>query len=254
VNVSTIPYPASFSGPDTLICYGDTAQLHASMTGNTFSWLPSATLSDASILDPRAFPLSTTTYTLRVSDNLGCPKPGISRITVNVEAKILANGGNDTAIVMGQPLQLHASGAPFFSWWPARGLNHNSIHDPIAVLNDTITYFLKAYDKIGCFGLDTIHIKVYKTAPDILVPNAFTPGKNTNAVFRPITLGIASLEFFRVYNRWGQLVFSTAEMGKGWDGTIGSSVQASSTYVWMVRGKDYTGKVIAKQGTVVLIR
>jgi len=67
-------------------------------------------------------------------------------------------------------------------------------------------------------------------------------------------LGISSLEYFRVYNRWGQLLFSTSQMGQGWDGRIQGQLQESNAYLWMLRGTDYTGKVIAKKGTVVLIR
>lgn len=105
----------------------------------------------------------------------------------------------------------------------------------------------------GCFAMDTIHIKVFKTKPDIFVPNAFAPnGRNT--LLRPVPVGISKLEYFRVYNRWGQLVFHTTQPGKGWDGTISGKLQDGGVYVWMVQGKDYTGKIVAKKGTAVLIR
>jgi gliding motility-associated-like protein len=86
------------------------------------------------------------------------------------------------------------------------------------------------------------------------VPNAFTPGSISNNLFRPICMGIASLEYFYVYNRWGQLLFSTSQMGQGWNGRIQGKLQDSGAYLWIVKGTDYTGKVISKKGTVVLIR
>jgi len=67
-------------------------------------------------------------------------------------------------------------------------------------------------------------------------------------------VGISNMEYFRVFNRWGQLVFQTSIMGRGWDGTIGGRPQATGTYVWMVKGTDFTGKVIVKKGTAILIR
>ena len=254
VNVRTVPYPGSFAGNDTTVCYADTAQLQASIKGIRFNWTPTNFLSDPTILNPLAFPLSTTVYSLYVYDTLGCPKPGISTITVNVDPKIVAFAGNDTSIVVGQPLQLSASGAPYFSWSPTTYLDQNDIPNPKVVLQDNMSYVLKAYTEAGCFGLDTINIKVFKTAPDIFVPNAFTPGKNVNSVFRPIPVGISILQYFRVYNRTGELVFSTNKIGRGWDGTVNGRPQDSGGFVWVVKGIDYTGKIIYKKGTMVLIR
>jgi gliding motility-associated-like protein len=102
--------------------------------------------------------------------------------------------------------------------------------------------------------MDTVNIKVFKTAPDIFVPNAFTPDLESNPVFRPIPVGISTLRYFRIFNRWGQLVFSTSQSGKGWDGTVSGKLQNAGTYAWMVEGTDYTGKTITKKGTMVLIR
>ena len=131
-------------------------------------------------LTPSAFPLETRTYTLLGFDTFGCPKPGIDRIVVNVREEIIANAGNDTAIVKGQPLKLHGSGSDFFAWSPETGLNSTSISDPIAVIDRNISYVLKAFNSTGCFDLDTMNVQVFQTMPDIFVPNAFVPGgRNT---------------------------------------------------------------------------
>jgi PKD repeat protein len=233
VTVFAVPYPGSFAGKDTSVCYDDTARLNASIKGIRFTWSPANSLSDPSILDPFAFPTSTTTYSLFVYDTLGCPKPGISSVTVNVKEKINAFAGNDTSIVVGQPLKLSGSGAPYFSWSPPSYLDQNDIPNPVTILNDNFSYVLRAYDDIGCFALDTINIKVFKTAPDIFVPNAFTPGKNLNSVFRPIPVGLSSLTFFRIYNRNGLLVFSTSKIGAGWDGNVEAGRRiAADMYGW----------------------
>jgi gliding motility-associated-like protein len=75
-----------------------------------------------------------------------------------------------------------------------------------------------------------------------------------NDVFKPIGVGIKNIEYFRVYNRWGQLVFSTSVNGEGWDGKIGGKLQGTNTFVWIVRGIDYLDKPFFKKGTVTLIR
>ena len=243
VNIRTVPYPTAMAGPDTTICFEDTAHLHARMIASRFTWTPTNTLLNFNTLNPIAFPLKTTQYVLTVTDTLGCPKPTKDTMVLTVRPRILAFAGRDTSIVVGQPLQLHASGAEFFKWTPPVGLNRTDISNPIALLNENATFVLKAFTEEGCFALDTINVKVFKTAPDIFVPNAFTPDRETNPVFRPIPVGISALRYFRIFNRWGQMVFSTNEAGKGWNGMVSGKLQNSQTYAWMVEGVDYTGKL-----------
>jgi gliding motility-associated-like protein len=255
MTVRTVPYPFVNAGPNVTICYDDTTQLNANMTASSFTWSPVNTLINANTLNPLAYPLTTTRYIITVTDVLGCPKPFRDTIIVSVRPKIKAFAGNDTAIVVGQPLQLNATGSILYSWSPATGLNKTDVHNPVATLSDNMTYILRAYTPESCEGFDTINIKVFKTNPDIFVPNAFTPGKHTNNLFRPAaTPGINRLEFFRVYNRWGQLVYSTTQIGAGWDGTIAGKPQDSGTFVWIVQGTDFTGKKVFKKGTMILIR
>lgn len=255
VSIRTVPYPQSFAGPDTTICFDDTASLHGRIVGSSFNWSPTGALINSGTLSPSAFPKRPTNYILSVYDTLGCPKPGRDTLLVFVLDEIFAFAGRDTAIVVGQPLQLNASGAEFFTWSPPVGLNRTDIGNPVAKLNNNITYYLRAINEQGCFDLDTLNVKVFKTKPDIFVPNAFTPGGTRNNLFRPAaTPGISKLEYFRVYNRWGQLVFTTSEIGRGWDGTLGGKSQNAGTYVWVVQGKDYTGETITKKGVMILIR
>jgi gliding motility-associated-like protein len=110
------------------------------------------------------------------------------------------------------------------------------------------------YTPDNCFGLDTINIRVFQTGPDIFVPNAFTPGKGTNGLFRPIPVGILEIDYFRVYNRWGELMFNGSGETLGWDGNYNGKPQGPGGYVWIVQGKDFTGKVINRKGTMILIR
>jgi gliding motility-associated-like protein len=199
--------------------------------------------------------VATTSYILAVYDVLGCPKPGRDTVVVTVRPPVIASAGNDTSVTVNEPLKLTATGAPFYLWTPATYLDHDDIQSPTALFPNSgvYTYAVKAFTKENCFGIDTIHIKVYQTAPDIFVPNAFTPGGTENIVFRPIAVGISRIDYFLIYNRWGEMVFSSND-GTGWNGSYAGKPQASGTYVWVVEGHDYTGKTIKKKGTMVLIR
>jgi PKD repeat protein len=252
--VRTVPYPGANAGQDVFICYDDTTQLNATIAGSAFTWTPANSLIDAQSLNPLAYPRRSTAYVLTVTDNIGCPKPGRDTVFVGVRPPVRAFAGNDTSIVVGQPLQLNARGGDIYQWSPSFGLNASNINNPVANLSQNQTYQVRVSTPEDCFAFDTINITVFKTNPDIFVPNAFTPGRTANAIFRPIPVGISQFDFFRIYNRYGQMVFSTSEAGRGWDGRIGGKEQGTGSYVWMVQGRDFTGKMIFKKGTVVLIR
>jgi PKD repeat protein len=189
----------------------------------------------------------------------GCFDTASQTVLVVAPPKVYA--GDDTAVVINQPLQLQATtsdeSGDIFLWSPSTGLDNTTITNPIAILGgniDSIRYYVKATDTAGCYGEASIAVKVFKTSPNIFVPNAFTPGTSVNSIFRPIPVGISSIRYFRIYNRWGQLVYSTSRLGDGWDGTISGKPQGMGSYVWIVEGTTYTGVTISKKGTMTLIR
>jgi gliding motility-associated-like protein len=252
--VSTVPYPVAVASNDTSICFGDNARLFAS-GGITYRWSPSEGLSNNSIANPTASPTRSIRYLVSVFDNKGCPKPGIDSVRVRVVPQVPAFAGNDTSIVLNQPLQLNATGGTAYAWTPTTGLNNPNISSPVANPTGNISYIVRVSTPEGCFAKDTINVKVFNSKPDIFVPTAFTPNNDSkNDQLIPIPVGITKLEYFKVYNRYGELVFNTTQIGRGWDGRIKGKEQNTSTYVWYVQGVDYTGKTIFKKGTSTLIR
>ena len=226
--------------------------------GNNWSWLSDASLSNDSILNPVAYPVHTSDYVFTAYDNRGCPKPGRDTVRVIVLPKMVAFAGRDTAVVVGQSLQLNASGGDTYLWSPAQSLSDANIANPVAVFNepsDGLPYKVQVYNSAGCFDTAFINIKVFATLPTVFVPSAFTPNNDgKNDVLRPVAVGMQQIQFFQVYNRWGHLVFSTQQNGKGWDGRVNGQLQSNNTFVWMVKAIDFTGAVYFKKGTVTLIR
>lgn len=253
ITVKAVPYPYVYAGEDTVVCFEDTAQLKGAVTTASYYWAASSALSDTRILNPMAWPRQSTTFTLTAYDTLGCPKPSLDEVLVTVRERILASAGNDTAIVRGQPLMLQGSGAELFEWSPPEKLDNPNSANPTAMLDEDATYILKAFTSEGCFAMDTMNVVVFKTGPDIFVPNAFAP-EGKNKILKPVAPGIASFLYFRVYNRWGQLVFQSNSANEGWNGIFGGRLQDAGTFVWMVSGIDYTGRTISKKGTSILIR
>lgn len=256
--VRVVPYPAANAGADTTICFGNRIRLNGKITGNSWIWSPANTLSATNVLNPLAAPARTTSYILTVTDSLGCPKPGRDTMVITVIPPVKANAGNDTVALPGQPIQLIATGGTSYVWTPETGLSDPSVFNPIAILEDgydSIRYKVRVYDSRFCFAEDEITIRIFHSGPEIYVPSAFTPnGDGKNDILRPIAVGITKLHFFNIYNRWGQLVFSTTELGKGWDGIYHGTAQPSAAYVFTTEGTDYLGKTVYRKGTSVLIR
>ncbi|HWB26756.1 MAG TPA: PKD domain-containing protein [Chitinophagaceae bacterium] len=259
--INEIPYPQANAGPDVSVCYGKTVQLSASIRGSSFAWTPSNSLYKANTLAPYAGPQTTTTYLLTVYDTLNkpnCPKPALSYVTVKVIPPVQAYAGHDTSIVVGQPLQLNATGGSSYTWQPVTGLDNPDIANPISLPPagiTSITYTVKVADSNNCAAYANVTVNIYQTQPEIFVPTAFSPnGDGHNDILRPIVAGLKEFDYFKIYNRWGNLVFSSSNSSDGWDGTYGGAKQQSGTYVFVARGIDYMGHQVSRKGTVVLIR
>lgn len=264
---------ATVSPIDTTICFGTSTNLRANISiGTNYTWSNPTTIYNAGNglvnslpfnINALAAPPTSTRYILSVK-NGNCPNLLIDTFNVNVIPPVTINAGRDTVVVINQPLQLQAtttfadSVGLTYLWQPANYLNNVSITNPIATITNavnTVVYTLKATTPEGCTGEDAIKVTVFKTQPDIFIPTAFTPNNDgKNDILKPIAVGITTIKFFSVYNRLGQLLFTTKEFGKGWDGLYNGNAQPSGTYVFIAQAIDYTGKIVNKRGTSVLIR
>lgn len=257
IRVSVAPYPVANAGVDATICYGERVQLSGTMTGSAFTWSPANALMNGNTLQPIAGPSRTTDFILSVTDTVGCDKPFRDTIRITVIPPLSVNAGKDTAVAAGYPLQLVATGGQQYLWTPSTGLSDPNIANPIAILPvtvDSIRYVVRGSDG-NCFAEDDIMVRVYKNGPDIYVPSAFTPnGDGKNDVVMPVAVSIAQLQYFRIFNRWGQVVFATSQIGKGWNGTYNGVEQPAGTYVYEAVGVDPNGNTINRKGTIVLIR
>jgi gliding motility-associated-like protein len=269
---------ASIDPGDTTVCYGETVPLEALITtGTTYAWTGSGSFVEGGgrrgtgrtsdsiealpyTVNMLATPNQTTDYILNIS-NAGCPIAVADTFAITVVPPIKVNAGNDTLVVTNEPLHFLASSTdPYkddYQWTPSTDLSNPDVADPVGQYPPgitNITYQVSATDSFGCHGTGTVNVTIAPARPDIYVPNAFTPGGANNNLFRPVCFGMATLDYFRVYSRWGQLLFGTTQMGQGWDGRIAGRLQDSGTYMWEAKGTDYTGRVVNKRGTVVLIR
>ncbi len=197
------------------------------------------------------------TVLLTVGTDKGCQSIDTQYVNIWPGPHPLAT--HDTILSYGTTLQLQANDGNYnyngqFLWSPPEGLNNPTIPDPVVTNDQEITYYITMENSYGCSLLDSIHIKDY-TGPAIYVPNAFTPnGDGRNDILRPLVAGFTNFNYFRVFNRYGQIMFETGQPGQGWDGTINGRPAPAGAYVWEAAGVDFDKKFIVRKGTAILIR
>lgn len=190
--------------------------------------------------------------TLLVEAGTGCINTDTAFINIYGTSATITK---DTIIAAsGEPVQLNATGGTSYEWLPSDGLNNNTIASPLAVNTENRQYIVRAYTPVGCDSYDTVLIRIFD-GPQIYVPTAFNPQSTVgNHIFRAIPVGISQFKYLIVYNRLGQVVFSTSDPQQGWDGSFKGVPQAAAAYVWVAAGTTFRGTEIVRKGTVVLIR
>ena len=134
-----------------------------------------------------------------------------------------------------------------YAWTPTTGLSCTDCASPQATPTETTEYELRVSNSLDCVWLGKVRVEVVAATPsepepqptaDVLVPNAFTPNDDgLNDIFVPVANDRVHFQQFEVYNRWGELLFRTADFqpndtGQGWDGTYRGSMAATGTYTY----------------------
>jgi gliding motility-associated-like protein len=171
-------------------------------------------------------------------------------VTKNIRIGKAFISANDTTVIKNRPVQLAVKGNGNFTWTPATGLSNTAVFNPVATLSEDQEYLVAVTTPEGCTASEHIKVKVFE-GPAIYVPSAFTPNKDgKNDLLLPVYVGIKELKRFLIFNRWGQQVFQTSSLQKGWDG----ATMAPGTYIWMIQATDDEGQPVLLKGTVTLIR
>lgn len=172
VTVSILGINSISLTPDTLSCNGDTVTLVAG-GGSSYLWSPAATLTTTTGSVTQAFPDTTTTYLVAISQTNGCIIN--DSVTVSVITSVLADAGSDTTICNGETVTLggNPTGAPgaTFAWSPMVGLNSDTVPNPNANPSITTNYILQVNDSNGCPGRDTVNVLVNPSPNAIAGPN-----------------------------------------------------------------------------------
>lgn len=247
-------------------CAGEPATLQASQTDqattiNSWDWLFGDNSTGTGATAQHTYPGSDS-YSARV---VATSSQGCASLPANVSVmpiRIAASAGNDTIIVLGTPYRIPASASRndgnntqlSYNWQPSTDLDNPQALQPVATPQNDIDYLLTVSSPEGCSATDAVHITVFKGSA-IYVPAGFTPNQDgLNDEIKPYYIGITKLAYFTLFNRWGEKVFTTTDLTKGWNGVYKGALQPTGTYVWMLQATDFVGKQYEQKGTTTLIR
>ena len=217
----------------------------------TYLWSNGGTASQLSALSPQ-------TYSVTITDALGCTKTGSG--TVTTTGGPAASVGANVTITSGSSTQLAALGGSTYFWTPPTGLSCDTCQAPVASPVITTTYCVLVSDSSGCSDTACLQVtvRVADTVPVVLcgtvyVPNAFTPGNNDfiNDSFKPVTNCVHDYSFL-IFNRWGEKLFETTDSQEGWNGQFKGKICKQEVYVYKITFTDdvknefhqYIGKFI----------
>ena len=196
-------------------------------------------------------------YDIQLSvSNIQCPQTvSVKKLAVVIDAPAAGTRYADVEAVMNFPEKLKARQiANTVLWTPAANLDFATSFRPNFKGLTSQLYYVQLKTNTGCLTVDTQFV-VIKKKIDILVPTSFTPnGDGLNDYLYPTLMGFKKLNYFRVYDRWGKVLFQTQTEQPGWDGRLKGEKVATQTVVWMVEAVDVDGVAHKKQGTTVVIR
>jgi len=165
MTVTVLPLPIVSAGTDKTICIGSPVAIGGSPTGpagSTYVWSPGAGLSNATIANPNASPVVTSTYIVKVTDSNTCVNR--DTVVVNVNPLPIVSAGGDLQLCINDTISI--GGVPTgplnstYSWSPASSLVNATVSNPLALPTITTNYIVTVTDTNGCVNKDTMTVNV----------------------------------------------------------------------------------------------
>jgi gliding motility-associated-like protein len=217
-----------------------------------YLWSPAAYLSDPDSSYTEGYIDQIQTFILTAEDLIsGCMGTDTITITRHPIPEIVVKPSEIT-ILAREAVTMEASGAATYQWIPDKWLNSDTAAKVTAYPRAPGKYQVVGTNEQGC--KDTADVLVHINEA-MAVPNAFSPnGDGINDVFRVNNVGYQGVEEYKIFNRYGQLVYETLDGTKGWDGTINNQPADAGSYHYLIRLGQRDGSPMIFKGDVILIR
>lgn len=242
INISVKNVLKADLGADSKICPDSYITLNAGAGATSYLWQDGSTAATFIVNKPG-------TYWVIKNNDKGCSDSDTIQITAyrNTPARFLKNKDSICAY---ESTNIYAKGNWNSYLWSTGSAS------PFITVTKPGKYWLKVSNADGCYATDTIHVVKKNCIDGIFFPAAFTPnGDGKNDVYKPVVHVRVDDYYFAVYNRFGEKVFETKEINKGWDGKLNAMPQDGPvTFAWFCIYKPSGRAEKMAKGTVVLIR
>jgi gliding motility-associated-like protein len=250
VRVWVIPRMRMAATGSDSICLGDSVRLFA--TGAvSWEWSPATGLSATDVPSPLARPTLTTRYRVVGRDGHNCFSD-TAYLLVAVGQPVRVDLGPDVTLPTGTQLPLRSTitNGPVrtWAWSPSKNLSCTGCALPVATVRQHVTYQVRVTSIYGCQATDSIRITAFCETAQVFIPNAFSPdGDGVNDVLMVRAQGIGSVRHFRIFNRWGEVVFERNNFppndpAHAWNGQVRGKPAWPDVFV-------YTAEVVCDDGT-----
>ena len=247
---------------DFTACYGDTVSLFVLNPNPTFNyqWQPNdQLLSGQGTSFVELILTSGTEVSVSATNPSGCFAQDTVQVAVSfLNASTVSANAAQAVVLEGMPVQLNAT--PInpdynYSWTPSIGLNNPNSPNPVALVEATTTYIVSVTDG-DCIQKDSVTVRVVDFIcgrPTVYVPNAFTPNLDQANEWLYIRGNFISELDFKLYDRWGELVFETQDQSMGWNGYFKGKKVDPAVFVYYLRVVCEEGEVYFEEGNITVL-
>ncbi|MCF8370618.1 MAG: gliding motility-associated C-terminal domain-containing protein [Bacteroidales bacterium] len=253
---------------DFTICFGDSVVLNAISTYSgqsiEYAWTPTEViLEGANTGTPTIFIDETTVFTVHATNTAlaDCEDSDVISVYVSPFSMTTNEIIVETldSIFETQSVLIPTETNPLlnYNWHSILAMDDSTKADILATPEASGYYHVTVTDEYGCWKKDSIFIfveDVYCNEDHVYVPNAFSPNNDSKNDLFMVQSRMTNDIYFAVYNRWGQKVFETTEVGRGWDGTYKGKPEPEGVFVYYMKATCWDGSSFEKKGNVTLLR
>ncbi|MCA6438194.1 MAG: gliding motility-associated C-terminal domain-containing protein [Bacteroidetes bacterium] len=251
ITIVVVPNVKPTVSQNKTVCFGEKAAFSAA-GGDTYSWLPTTGLNHTNTPVVASTATASQIYTVYVSNKGACGNTATVSLVVNPLPKVFA--GEDVVFNVDDQIYLNATGTGTITWTSGEDIICKDCPNTQLMAKRSGCYVAQAVNEFGCKFQDEVCVTITNDY-GVFIPNSFTPNNDgKNDEFKVYAYSVQPDVKMEIFDRWGERLFSSDDINKGWDGKFKGADCKADTYIYKVSYKGIDGKVVNKTGHVSILR